>query len=64
VVQYHLSTTAKSREKMFAGHITNNAFFFSEKFSGRELHQDVTIFQHFRDWPRPHLLAVAGGLVE
>jgi hypothetical protein len=37
---------------------------FNEIFSGRQPHQDVKVFGHFRDWLCPQLQGVAGGLVE
>ena len=33
-------------------------------FSGRQPRQYVKVFWHFRDWLRPHLQGLAGGLVE
>jgi hypothetical protein len=35
----------------------------NEMFSGRQLCQDFMVFRCFKDWLRPHLQGVAGGLV-
>jgi hypothetical protein len=37
---------------------------FNKIFSGRQPHQVLKVFHHFREWLCPHFQGVAGGLVE